>query len=259
MPSPPSPPWPSLLRRLLVAAHVLAALALFSLRLTASRPPSHTLLSLWLGLGCAQIFLAAIWAVLRPAAWRWRLAAVAAPTLAWIWNNGRARDGDYDTWVAFFLPVAASAAACAVAMRLVNGCQLISAEELAEQHGAASRQFSLRTLMLLTAAVAVLCAVLEFLVHPWLEYGNEMLPFLAATSLSGSATLLAWFRTDRYGVQRAVSCFVAIAAGTTLRLIESPIDLRFALLLSSVECLALAITYQTWRASGLLLSGRTRV
>lgn len=252
--SSPERGWPTALRGLLVVAHVLAALAMFSLRMTVTRQPSDTLIAVWLGFAGGQIFAASAWAILRPVRWPWRLATVVVPTLAWIWNNGRARDGEYEVWLAFFLPLAISAAACATAMRMVNGCRLVSGEELAGMSVAPHRQFSLRTLMLLTAVAAVACTALEVLARPWLRFGNQMLPLLAATLLSGSVMLLAWFRVDRYGVQRTVSCLAAVAAGSTLRLLESPIDLGQSFLLSSIECAVLAFTYQTWRVSGLRLS-----
>jgi hypothetical protein len=241
------------LRRLLVVAHVFAALAISSIGWADSGRPDNVTTAIWLGFASGQIFVCTAWAVLRRAKAWWRWGAVVAPPLFWGWNNGSARGGDYDVWLAYFLPLVIGSAACAAAMRLVNGSRLLDAEEISDPERALRTQFSLRSLMILTAAAAVVCTILKVLVQPWLQFGDEMLPFLAATLLGGTAILMAWFRRDRFGVLRAVTIGAAISAGTSLRLINSPIPFEHGLLLSAIECAVVAATCQAWRASGLRL------
>lgn len=247
-----------LIRWLLLAAHVLTCAVMFTLSRRDGGFPGEYVVSLWLGLAGGQLILVAVWAVMRIDSWARRLPLLAGALLFWILNNGRV-DENYATWVAFFVPLAAATAMVSAAARFFAGARWLTAEELASlDEFEQGRQFSIRSMMFLTAVVAGCCMLLQFVIKPWTQFGKEMLPFFAASLCSGAVILFVSFRRDAHGLLRGLAWFASIAGGVYLRSLGSPgLPLEAAIMLSATECSALALTCAALRTSGVwLFTGR---
>jgi hypothetical protein len=246
------------IRWLLLAAHVLACAVMFTLSRREDGFPGEYVVSLWLGLAASQIILTAVWAVMRIDSCARRLPLLVGALLFWIFNNGRVNE-NYATWVAFFVPLAAATAIVAAAARFFAGARWVSADELTSfDESDQSRQFTIRSMMFITAVVAVCCMLLQFVLKPWMQFGKEMLPFFAASLSSGTAILFVYFRRDAFGLLRGLAWFASIAGGVYLRSLGSPgLPIEAAIMLSATECSSIALTCAALRASKMwLLTGR---
>ncbi len=250
--------WQSKLRWLLVIAHVAAAVALcVAADLKRFPQPSELLVAASISLATCQVYLAAAWGVLSRARWQTRSALAIAPVTAWAWTFGGNGD-DFLNFLAFFLPVAGAAAILAWVARFVWGYRLTDtvtcdASDIAPK----SRQFSLRALMIWMSVAAVACAMLRVLIAPWLQEGDEMWPFLAATVLRNTVLLYVWFQIDKLGIKRVlVLLIVAVAAMMLQRASSARADPMIGKI-SLFECVFTAVTLQALRVSGIRLTRMT--
>jgi hypothetical protein len=245
------------IRWLLLAAHILVCAVMFTLS-DREGPPNDYVIAVFLGLAGSQLCLAACWLVLHIMPWWRRGTLLAAALVFWVVNNGR-YSGEYETWIAFLGPLAVAFILTSVLMRFGPGARWITPQELATQEELTpDRQFSIRTMMLLTAVVAVGCTLLEFVLRPWLKFGTEMLPYWGASYLSGVGLIVAAFGADGHGIRRFLIWLALSIAATYLRtLSKSGLSFDAAYLMSATECSAIALTCAALRVSGMwLLTGQ---
>lgn len=248
--------WQSKLRWLLVVAHVSAAVALAAARIERHPLFLETVYSASMSLVTCQFYLATAWGVLRRTAWWRRAAIVVAPFPVALLPPDHMPE-QIVRFLAFLLPLSATAAFLAGIARFIWSYRFCEAENCKPSYSvavpSASRQYSLRSLMIWMSIAAVVCAAFRMLVAPWLDQGNVMWPFLAATISTNAVLLHVWFREDRLAMKRTVAFLLVLATATMLRGIADIRPTPINAMTSLYECTFAAATLQTLRVSGIRL------
>ncbi len=120
-----------------------------------------------------------------------------------------------------------------------------------------SRQYSLRALMIWMSVAAMACAMLRVLIAPWLQAGDEMWPFLAATVLRNTVLLYVWFQIDKLGIKRVLVLLIVAGSAMMLQRASSASADPMIGKISLFECVFTAVTLQALRVSGIRLTRMT--